>query len=133
MQGRTLGFGQAYLETSKDRAGEWLVGRKSYHLHVPPNVPAKQFWSLALYDVTTRGPAITDQGASDISSRTPGRDVNADGSVDLYIGPTKPTGTHKNWLKTNPGVGGFPYFRLYGPDQAYFDKTWSLPDFEELK
>jgi len=26
MQGRTLGFGQAYRETSKDKKGEWLDG-----------------------------------------------------------------------------------------------------------
>jgi hypothetical protein len=32
-----------------------------------------------------------------------------------------------------PGKGWFTYFRLYGPKQAYFDKTWQLNDIEEVK
>jgi hypothetical protein len=34
----------------------------------------------------------------------------------------------KSWIKTLPGEGWFMYFRLYGPTQPYFDKTWVLPD-----
>ena len=58
MQGRTLGYGQVYLETSKDKNGDWLDGGKVYHLHVPANPPVKQFWSITrfvkwpLYDTT---------------------------------------------------------------------------------
>ena len=132
MQGRILGFGQVYLETSKDKAGHWLEGAKSYRIHVPANVPARQFWSITLYDNVTRGPVITDQGSADISSRKD-IDVNADGSVDVYFGPTKPAGSNKNYIKTLPGRGWFPYFRFYGPGEAYFDKTWQLEDFEEIK
>jgi hypothetical protein len=46
MQGKTLGFGQVYLESQKDKDGNWLDGGKSYHLRVPPNAPVKQFWSF---------------------------------------------------------------------------------------
>ena len=130
MQGRILGFGQAYLETSKDKDGDWLAGDNNYRLHVPPNVPIKQFWSITLYDNVTRGPAITDQGASDLSSRKSDLVTNADGSVDIYIGPTEPEGK-ENWIKTAPGKGWFAYFRFYAPTEAYFDKTWSLPDVEK--
>ncbi|WP_396175777.1 DUF1254 domain-containing protein [Flavobacterium sp.] len=132
MQGRILGFGQAYLETSKDKAGKWLVGSKSYHFHVPANAPVKQFWSITLYDNVTRGPLVTDQGSADMSSR---KDIekNADGSVDIYFGPTKPKGANKNYIKTLPGKGWFPYFRFYGPTETYFDKTWQLEDIEEIK
>jgi hypothetical protein len=28
---------------------------------------------------------------------------NADGSVDLYYGPTAPKGKEKNWVQTIPG------------------------------
>jgi hypothetical protein len=129
MQGRTLGFGQVYLETSKDRDGAWLEGGKSYHFHVPANAPVQQFWSITLYDNVTRGPVITDQGAADLSSRQ-NLVKNADGSVDVYFGPTKPQGANANWIKTTPGKGWFPYFRLYGPTKPYFDKTWRLPDIE---
>src|SRR5215469_3649124 len=43
MQGRTLGFGQVYLEASKDKDGAWLDGGKSYYMHVAPDPPVKQF------------------------------------------------------------------------------------------
>jgi hypothetical protein len=132
MQGRVHNFGQAYLETSKDNDGNWLSGEFNYRLHIPANPPVKQFWSITLYENVTRGPLMTDQGASDLSSRKPNLIKNADGSVDVYIGPVKPEG-NKNWIKTNSGHGWFPYFRFYGPTDAYFNKTWSLPDFEKLK
>ncbi|MGA2255589.1 MAG: DUF1254 domain-containing protein [Thermoguttaceae bacterium] len=132
MQGKTLGAGQLYLETNKDKDGGWLDGGKPYHLHVPANVPAKQFWSITLYDNLTRGPVLTDRGSSDLSSRQD-LEKNADNSVDLYFGPTKPGGGNKNWVKTNPGKGWFPYFRFYGPLEAYFDKSWQLPDIELVK
>ena len=58
--------------------------------------------------------------------------ANADGSVDLFFGPTKPAQA-QNWVKTIPGKGWFPYFRFYGPKEAYFDKSWQLNDIEQLK
>jgi hypothetical protein len=133
MQGRTLGFGQLYLEAQKDKTGTWLDGGKSYHLHVPPNAPVELFWSFTIYDNLTRGPMITPQGAADISSRTKGLVVNADGSVDLYFGPKKPAGSNDNYVMTMPRKGWFTYFRFYGPKEAYFDKSWQLPDLEEVK
>jgi hypothetical protein len=36
-------------------------------------------------------------------------------------------------VKTIPGKGWFTYFRLYGPTQPYFDRSWVLPDIEEAK
>jgi hypothetical protein len=132
MQGRVLGFGQAYLETSKDKAGNWLVGSKNYRIHIPANVPARQFWSITLYDNVTRYPLVTDQGSADISSRKD-IDKNPDGSVDVYFGPSKPAGSNRNYIKTLPGKGWFPYFRFYAPSEAYFDKSWQLNDIEEIK
>ena len=131
MQGRTLGFGQVYLETSKDGAGRWLEGARTYRLRVPANPPVEQFWSITLYDNVTRGPVMTPQGAADLSSRKPDLVKNADGSVDVWFGPTRPPGA-ANWIRTVPGRGWFPYFRLYGPKQAYFDKSWQLNDIERV-
>ncbi len=132
MQGRILGFGQAYLETSKDKDGHWLEGSKNYKIHIPADVPARQFWSITLYDNVTRYPVVTDQGSADISSRKD-IDKNADGSVDVFFGPTKPASSNKNYIKTIPGRGWFPYFRFYGPSEKYFDKTWQLEDIMEIK
>ena len=57
--------------------------------------------------------------------------VNNDGSIDLYMGPTKPEGTEQNWIPTIPGKAWFPYFRLYSPEKEFLDKTWILPDIEK--
>jgi hypothetical protein len=132
MQGRVLGFGQVYLETSKDRTGHWLDGGKHYRLRVDADAPVRQFWSVTLYDNVTRGPLVTDQGAADISSRQPGLVKNADGSVDIHFGPSRPSGA-RNWIKTASGRGWFPYFRLYGPTEAYFSKAWQLNDIERIR
>jgi hypothetical protein len=133
MQGRTLGFGQVYVEAQKDKTGAWLDGGKSYRLYVPADAPVEQFWSFTLYDNVTRGPLLSPQGAADISSRKEGLEINADGSVDLYFGPEKPAGANTNFVQTVLGKGWFTYFRLYGPKQTYFDKSWQLNDIEEVK
>ena len=32
-----------------------------------------------------------------------------------------------------PGRAWFPFFRLYGPLEAYYDRSWALPDIEMVK
>jgi hypothetical protein len=57
---------------------------------------------------------------------------NADGSVDIYIGPKPPAGQKSNWLYTPVGQKWLPWFRVYGPEKAIFDKSWRLPDIEKV-
>jgi hypothetical protein len=129
----TPGVGQRYIAAYKDKSGRWLDGGKSYKLHVPPNPPAKGFWSVTAYDEGTRQMVVTPQGRPDLSSRKADAVKNPDGSIDVYFGPDAPKGHETNWVQTEPGKGWFAYFRFYGPTEAFFDKTWSLPDVEELK
>jgi hypothetical protein len=131
MMGRTVGFGQVYLESSKDKSGEWLDGSKTYKLTVPKDAPVAQFWSFTVYDNETR--CFVDTGVPPDRSSRDNIVRNPDGSVDLYFGPTPPSGKpESNWIKTLPGKGWFTYFRLYGPTQAYFDRSWVLPDIEPI-
>ena len=58
---------------------------------------------------------------------------NADGSVDLYFGPTSPSGKDRNWIQTVPGKSWFPILRIYGPLEPWFDKTWKPGEVELLK
>ena len=95
---------------------------------VPPNPPAKQFWSLTIYDTRDRVGIDNKTQNADVSSRDEGLRKNSDGSVDLYVGPTAPTGYEKNWLQTNPGKAWFAYFRLHGLLEPYLSRTWKLPD-----
>jgi hypothetical protein len=128
MTTKTPGQGQAYLSSYRDKRGQWFDGAKSYRLHVPANVPAKQWWSVALYDIETRCFMDTPYDKAELGSRS---DIirNADGSADLTFGPTPPKGeAEKNWIPTVPGRAWFTYFRLYAPLQPYFDASWELPD-----
>jgi len=56
--------------------------------------------------------------------------VNADGSADIYFAPVAPNGLESNWIET--GEDFFLLFRLYGPDRALIEKTWTLPDVERI-
>lgn len=125
------GPSSAYLGAYKDKAGRWLDGGISYHLRVPPNPPIKLFWSVTVYDVDTRALILNEQKIADRSSRMDLR-TNEDGSVDIYCGPKAPVGFEKNWIPTLPGKNWFAYFRFYQPTEAYFDRSWPLPDFEQI-
>ena len=53
---------------------------------------------------------------------------NADGTVDIFVGPKAPDGKDGNWMPTDPKRTFEVMFRLYAPTKALFDKTWVLPD-----
>jgi hypothetical protein len=126
----TPGLGSIYLASYADKDGDWLEGGKSYTLHIPANPPAEQFWSIAVSSWDTRTLIDNEQKRAAQSSR---QDLikNADGSIDLYYGPTAPKGKEKNWVQTIPGQGWWVYLRFYAPTKTYFDKTWSMGDFEK--
>lgn len=126
------GFGQKYAAAYQDKNGDWLKGETSYRLRVPPNVPVADFWALTVYDVETRALIETAQHRAEINPDVNKLKANADGSIDLHFGPKPPAGMETNWVQTTPGRAWFPYFRWYGPTAAYYDKSWSLPDFEQL-
>jgi hypothetical protein len=132
MVSKTPGLGQAYLGAYTDGSGAWLDGAKSYQLTVPANPPAKQFWSLTVYDTDTRVFVENSTRSADRSSRMDLK-KNTDGSVDLFFGPQAPAGYEQNWVQTVAGRPWFAYFRLYAPTEAYFDKSWKLPDIVEQR
>lgn len=127
-----LGAGQYYLMTTKDNDGRALDGARDYRLNVPANAPVKQYWSATLYDLATHA-LIRDVPRPSRSSQSPDLQKNPDGSVDLYFAPKAPAGKHSNWLPTCAGAQSEILFRLYGPDKAFFEKKWILPDIEALK
>jgi hypothetical protein len=126
-----LGQGQSYLMTLKDSEGQNLDGGKSYRLAVPANAPVSQYWSATVYDRATHG-LIRNMTRSGRGSQSPGLQKNADGSVDIYFGPTAPTGKEANWVPTNASGQFEVLFRLYGPEKAFAEKTWKLPDIERI-
>ena len=128
MKSQTPGLGQAYLSAYVDADDAWLDGGRGYTLHVPADVPAKLFWSVTVYDSSTRCLIDNPQQRGDRGSRDPELQVNPDGSVDLSFGPDAPADGESNWVQTLPGRHWFSYFRLYGPLEPYLDHSWKLGD-----
>ena len=128
-----VGAGSVYLYTVHDANGDTLDGARTYRLHVDPDVPAKNFWAVDVYDTQTRSllqvPSTIWPSVASNSGRL---QMNDDGSHDLYFGPTPPAGRESNWVETIPGKSWFQFFRLYGPLQPWFDQTWKLNDFEPI-
>lgn len=132
----TPGAGQVYMTTKRDSKGNLLRADKTYKLAVPKDVPVAQFWSLTLYSEDTRRPydnGGTDIPSTSLDSKMKQLKYNEDGSVDLFIGAKAPKGMESNFMKTVGKDGWFVYYRLYAPTEPFFDKSFSLPDFEVVE
>ena len=128
---KKTGESLVYLFTFRDSRGERLSGERSYTVRVPANVPAKQYWSMIVYDVDTAA-FIREAPVITLDSYNQAMQRNADGSVDIYFGPKAPAGKEANWIFTAAGKAFFPAMRFYDPDKPLFDKTWKLPDIERV-
>ena len=133
MTAKIVGKGSQYAVAYLDAAGNPLDGGKTYRVHLPKDVPAKDFWSFTLYDNQTRAMLQTDQRFPGLDNNKADLRQNADGTYDIYFGPEAPAGNAGNWIQTVPGKGWNMLFRLYGPLEPWFDKTWKPGDFELVK
>jgi hypothetical protein len=127
---KMVGIGSQYAWTEHDAQGDYLDGGKTYRLHLPAGIPAKDFWSVIVYDPQTRSMLQTDQQFPSLSSQKEGILVNPDTSVDVYFGPEPPPGKEANWVQTIPGKGWWVGLRLYGPLEPWFDQTWRPGEIE---
>ena len=133
MMKKMVGLGSQYAFASTDRDRNYLDGSKNYKVNIPANAPAKDFWSVVVYDPQTRSELQTSQTFPSKNNKRDKLIVNPDGSVDLYYGPKAPAGKEANWTQTVPGKGWFVILRLYGPLERWFDKSWKPGDFELVK
>jgi hypothetical protein len=122
--------GTVYLAPIADSSGRPVEAGKTYKLKVPKDMPAKQFWSLTMYDRATwafvQNPL--DRAGLGLFNMKDMK-ANADGSVDLYVGPKPPEALESNWI---PTMGKTPYLwlRLYAPEETFWNKTFKMPDLE---
>jgi hypothetical protein len=116
----------------RDSNGDFLNGSNTYKLEIPPDVPAKIFWSVSVYNAFSASGVDNGKDFPSINSMDPVT-YNDDGSATFYFGPKLPEGAlESNYLPTLPGEGWFTLFRLYGPGRSYFDGSWQLPDIGKL-
>jgi len=121
-----------YLMAMADKDGKRLEGGRLYKLDIPAEMPVKQFWALTVYDRATNSFIYTDEGRTTLSSYDlPNMKKNADGGVTLYVGPKAPSGMEANWIPTR-GKRPLPAVRFYGPTDDLNNRTFKMPDFEEV-
>jgi len=128
-----INHGSKYPGTYRDGDGDLLAGSNNYKLHLPARIPAAAFWAVTIYNPADGTMPQTDQpfpGTNGLDKPQ----YNADGSIDLFFGPTKPQDVNeKNWIQTLRGKAFMVALRLYGSETAFFDQTWKPDDVVKVK
>jgi hypothetical protein len=122
-----------YLKAFRDTSGATFRGDRQYRLRPPADTSAQDFWSIVAYELGTNAFIHNPQNRVGVSSYDKKQmRVNADGSVDVYIGPKAPKGLEKNWIPT-AGKNFWLIARFYGPEKRLFEKTWVMPDVQQVR
>lgn len=130
---RTINAGSKYPVTARDVDGEPLNGSNQYKLHLPDGIPAKLFWAVTLYNITDGTMVETPQLMPSINGFN-NVEINEDGSIDLYFGPSKPKGAPKsNWIQSAKDRNYMCCIRLYGTGIEFFDQAWKPDDIVKIK
>ncbi|ACD20963.1 DUF1254 domain-containing protein [Paraburkholderia phytofirmans] len=132
MVSMTPGKGAFYMIAFNDASGQPLTGDHNYKVTLPPDIPAKLFWSVTLYDASNASGLDNGQPFPSLGKLNHPKE-NDDGSTTLYIGSKTPKGKEGNWLATPPNRGFFSILRLYAPTQAAIDGSWKPGDIERVK
>lgn len=121
----------ALIDQAKD--GEYFDGSQNYKVNIPANVPAK---TSGPWWLTTRKLAQSCKQANHcqvriISVMTLSKTKMVQSICTLARNHQK--GKEANWIETVPGKGWFAILRLYGPQEAWYDKTWKPGDVERVE
>ena len=121
-----------YMRAEAPGGSGLFDGTKAWRLHFPADqpLPVKSFWSLSLYEATADGQFFFADNPLDryaIGDRTPGLITNADGSLDIFMGPDNPgPGRESNWLPSPAGPFAL-FMRAYLPKPELLDGHYRLP------
>lgn len=123
-----------YFGTRSDVGQQPLLGGQRYRLRFAPGElpPAKEFWSITLYDLPDRQLVANPLQRYCLSSRDPlVRD--ADGGVTLYLQADSPGKAREpNWLPSTQQGPFNVILRIYGPEQKVVGGTWKMPGVERV-
>lgn len=120
----------AYATASIDKDGKFLDGGNTYTVTLPARIPAANSWSLVVYSNQHHSILEFAQNSRGVGSNSPDLKVNDDGSYTIWFGPKPLNRREKNWVQTPPDKSFFSTFRLYGPLEAWTEKSWKIGDFE---
>ncbi|WP_264875601.1 DUF1254 domain-containing protein [Vibrio agarivorans] len=114
-----------YIKGALDSDGVKLNGGSDYQIVIPADVPAKRFWSMLTY-ATKDGAYIENADPIGIASNESQVVINSDGTTTLTW--SSHCEGKVNCMPVIEGEEFFTLFRLYGPEAAFFDKSFALPD-----
>ncbi len=121
-----------YWWTNADGAGHALSGVHDYVMHFPPGglPPNNAFWSLTMGDTKNQyvSNPLNRYNVGDRSGLVP----NPDGSLDIYIRNTAPTGHESNWLPAPTG-GFILWLRVYMPAEPILRGEYTVPPVAQVK
>ena len=83
------------------RGGDWLLGEKNYRFRISAHPPAKDFWSIVIYDNWSRAILANGQKVASKNSYDKAIQANADGTIDIYFGAEPPAGKESNWIRSS--------------------------------
>jgi len=121
-----------YPSARADADGHPLDGAHRYQLTFTNPPPAKAFWSVTMYDKSYDGEAgyLVENPINRylINSTTQGLILGEDGSLTITVQHAQPQDATEraNWLPAPEG----PFYlvmRIYWPEQAALDGTWTPP------
>jgi hypothetical protein len=103
-----------------------VAGGSNYTIHFPPGglPPNDAFWSLTMSDANNdfvENP-LNRYIVNDRSELV----QNPDGSIDIYLQGTAPTGHESNWLPA-PAGKFILWLRVYMPGAAILDGSYKVP------
>lgn len=116
-----------YPNRYTDSNNQQLSGKYKYRMTMPVDAPAKEFWSLTMYDA--KHLFMVPNSIDRYSVSTNRKDeliYNKNGSLTVCIQTNKPTDKNCNWLPS-PDADFYLHLRLYEPTQAVLDNSYALP------
>jgi hypothetical protein len=118
-----------------DASGQKLNGANRYTLHFPKGQlpPAHAFWSLTMYQLPESLLVANPIDRYLINSpMLPKLKMDADGGLTLYIQHESPgKELESNWLPAPKGPFS-SYLRIYWPEAAALDGTWTAPQLNPI-
>jgi hypothetical protein len=102
-------------------------------MHFDRTPPVDAFWSLTMYDMPDYYLVDNSIGRYSLGDRTAGLEVDASGSLDVFIQHVPPAADERaNWLPA-PSGDFRPLIRMYQPRDPVLDETYQLPPIHQVQ